>query len=148
MKLLLLPAFAALAGLLPLPYNGYVLIKIVVAGVSLYSGLRIRSRNEQAFVILMLIAAVYNPIVPLHLSRSLWMFLDVGVAGYLLWLVYATRPAAGSDVADQMATSSGPPPATLQEEKTGKAESFMNSLLYSSIGGLLVIALLIFIVRR
>lgn len=147
MKLLLLPAFAALAGLLPLPHDGYVLIKIVVAGVSLFSGLRIRSRNQQAFVILMLIAAVYNPIVPLHLSRSLWMLLDVGVAGYLLWLVYGTRLAVGSDVADQMAARPGPPPPNLQE-KTGKVDSLMNSLLYSSIGGLLVIALLMFIVRR
>lgn len=147
MKLLLLAAFAALAGLLPLPFDGYVFIKIVVAGISLYSGLRIRSRNEQAFVILMLIAAVYNPIVPLHLSRSLWMLLDVGVAGYLLWLVYGTRPSVGSDVADQMVASPGQLPPTIQR-KAGKADSLMNSLLYSSIGGLIVIALLIFIMRR
>jgi hypothetical protein len=137
-KILYIPATAALVGLLPMDHDGYTLVRIVVCAFLIYAGLRVKTEGspnaeklgtEEASLIFFVIAAIYNPIFPLHLTRGLWMFIDIGVAGYLFWVVSLKSPVVES------ADGSLPLDSTKQliEKSSEKADKLMSSILWSSL---------------
>jgi len=71
-----------------LPYDYYTLLRIVVAGISIYAALFLFKRDGFDFWILLGIALLYNPLIPVHLSRELWIPIDVIVGGYLCVTAY------------------------------------------------------------
>lgn len=79
----LVPAAMLLIALLPLPYGYYTLLRLVVTGWALflvwfeYEG---RSSVTPWAVGFAVIAALFNPIVPVHLDRDTWRVIDVAIA--------------------------------------------------------------------
>jgi len=89
MKYLLIPTGVALAAILPLPIEAYHLVRWIVAGVCAFGAYEIfQSKNTEKVkgVILLVIVFVFNPLIPLYLTRGTWIIIDIVVAGLLFWL--------------------------------------------------------------
>lgn len=69
----------------PHSYNYYVVLRFIVCGVTLYGIYRTLQEHEWTFAgCFAAIAILFNPFLPIALSKSTWTLLDIGVAVYLL----------------------------------------------------------------
>jgi hypothetical protein len=86
---------ALLVALLPMPYDGYVVVKWVVMVSCAVAAYQLLQGRKFAFLgwACAAIAALYNPMVPIHLSRGMWMLLDLVAAGFLIAVIRATSTA-------------------------------------------------------
>jgi hypothetical protein len=76
---LTIAAVAVAAGLLPLPYGYYVLLRLFLCGLCLYYLASVPGAREGEKWLLVGLAVLYNPLVPVELgSRLLWSIVDVG----------------------------------------------------------------------
>jgi len=87
----LIPAIIAaiilLFALAPWPYGYYQLLRFVVCGAALY--IAFMAYNWQkiwAAWLFGFIAVLFNPLIPIHLSREIWQTIDV-VCGILFIIV-------------------------------------------------------------
>ncbi len=90
----LLPAIMLLIAILPLPYGYYTFLRIVVCITAGIIAFKVHSKtNSLGFwvVSFALIALLFNPIIPVFLTRELWFFINLAVAG--LFVVYGIRQA-------------------------------------------------------
>ncbi len=87
----LIPAILLIiAPILPLPYSFYIFLRYVITISSLLVIYRLYS---QAFLIIELettigmivIAILYNPIFPIHLSREMWLPINFITSGLYFW---------------------------------------------------------------
>jgi hypothetical protein len=87
-KLLIIAAAMLLIATLPLPIEFYTLLRIVVFGVAAYSAYCFfDNKNSQAGLILVLIAIVWNPLIPIYLyDKFIWILLDISAAIYMFLL--------------------------------------------------------------
>ncbi len=82
----IIAALLLILALLPNPYGFYVLVRVVVFGVCGYEAYRRARANLTARAWLFgTIAFVYNPILPLYLTREIWMPVDLFTAILLVW---------------------------------------------------------------
>lgn len=86
LRLALRVAIAALvAAVLPIwPYGLYTLLRLVVTGVALFALVVLGTNDSKRTIRLVAVALVFNPLVPVHLSRMTWIPIDLGVA-YGFW---------------------------------------------------------------
>ena len=67
------------------PYGYFQLLRWVVAGTAVYSGYLSYKLNNKAWIWVMgIIAVLFNPIVPIHLEKEMWVVIDVIVAVLML----------------------------------------------------------------
>ena len=67
------------------PYGFFTLLRLVVFGTTGYiSWLAYKTEQQSWTWIFGFIALVFNPIIPLHLGRDLWMVIDLLVAVFLI----------------------------------------------------------------
>lgn len=67
------------------PYSYYTLMRWVVCGVSGFSAYRAAELKKAGWAwTLGIVALIFNPILPVHLDRGIWAFVDLGVAVLLL----------------------------------------------------------------
>ena len=67
------------------PYAYYTLLRWVVCGVAAYAAFRTLETGKTGWVwILGFVALLFNPVLPVHLNREIWIFVDVAVAVMLL----------------------------------------------------------------
>jgi hypothetical protein len=67
-----------------LPYGYYTFLRIVTCGVAAwiaYATYQEGPESKSWSIPFALIAALFNPILPVHLDRSTWFYLDIGAAG-------------------------------------------------------------------
>ena len=85
---LLVVGIAALAiALLPLPYGYYMLLRVVMCGLFSYLAyLSWRSGGQESTWLFGFFAAIYNPFVPLHLGREVWVLVNIATIGLLAYL--------------------------------------------------------------
>ncbi len=79
-RLFLVPAALLLLAVLPLPYGYYTFVRLVALAasvVAIWLFYREAGNVEWRQVAVGLIALLFNPILPVHLSRELWQLLDV-----------------------------------------------------------------------
>lgn len=73
--------FLLLIALLPMPYGYYTLVRICIC---LYSAfLAYKSWEEKIDIwmwIFIVIAVLFNPIIPIYLNRELWAIIDIVIA--------------------------------------------------------------------
>jgi len=71
-----------LVALAPLPYGYYTLLRIVVGAATGYLAWSHASRLRLDAWVFILggIAVLFNPIIPIHLGREVWTFIDVAAA--------------------------------------------------------------------
>ena len=77
------------------PYGLYVLVRLVVTAAAVYGLFVLRGHVIADSVGLALVALLFNPIVPVHLPKLLWVLIDLGVAGFL-WSVIARHLTAAA----------------------------------------------------
>ena len=75
-------AVAVAIGLLPLPYEYYVLLRFFLCGLCVYFLTRPRVRDAEKWVLVGLIV-LYNPIAPVGLgSKLLWSVIDIATVAW------------------------------------------------------------------
>ena len=86
------PACLLLLAISRLPYGYYTLTRIVTCGVAVLEA--VVSVPERPVVQmwsfpLLVVAALFNPLVPIHLNRATWFYFDLGAAAiFILHLVF------------------------------------------------------------
>lgn len=76
----------------PLPYGYYQMLRWVVGGIAIYYAYisYYEWKKKWAIWIFFIIAVLFNPIIPIHLTREVWQRIDVVCAGLfgssILWL--------------------------------------------------------------
>ena len=75
--------------LFSMPYGYYQLVRVLSMGVFAYLAyLEFQSRNIDRLVVFIVLAILFQPLVPITLGRLIWNIVDVLVAFYLLYLSY------------------------------------------------------------
>ena len=90
----LVPAALLLVALLPLPYGFYVLLRLVVCGAAAlltYDECRLCGGVSGWAMLLAGVALLFNPLIPVHLTREIWAPIDIGAA--LLMVIHWRRRA-------------------------------------------------------
>ena len=108
------PAAMALLALMDMPYGYYQLLRLVVAAASAVIAVAAWQRASHAAVIAFgLLALIYNPIVPLHLKREIWEWVNIGTAAAFLvaLAVFETR--------ERRSRASAPGPAVVEPPRLG-----------------------------
>jgi uncharacterized protein DUF6804 len=83
----LVPALLALIAIAPLPHGFYTLLRVVVCGASAFLAYRQYEQKKGVdgwALFLGLAAVLFNPLIPVYLTRGIWFFLDIAVAGLLV----------------------------------------------------------------
>lgn len=75
-------------------YDYYTLLRWVVCGVSVLTVVRALDAHQTGWVLAFIIVALlFNPVIPVHLKRETWAFLDIGIAVFLLVsIVFTDQP--------------------------------------------------------
>ena len=80
------------------PYGYYVLLRVVICGISVYLALRAYEHQNMGWVwTLGIMAAVYNPIFRVHLTREIWSVVNVATMGIFIATIW-TIPRRQSSV--------------------------------------------------
>lgn len=85
-------AAMSIIALLPLPYAYYMLLRVVVFGAAIYCGLLGYKSNRELSIALFVAAAVFNPLIPVHLFREAWAFLNLATAGLFGYYAWKIKP--------------------------------------------------------
>ena len=107
MPFLYFAAISALIGLFPMPYVGYMLVKVGVAAGCLIALWTISKKNFlglSSSVWLVLIAVLYNPIMPIFLTREIWIVADIFVAIILISIAHTiNEPSIDKNISENEA---------------------------------------------
>lgn len=86
----LVPAAMLLLAVAPLPYGYYTLLRLIVCGSCAYLALTHHGREGFSpwVCALAAVALLFNPIVPVHLSKEVWVPIDLAAASFIAlhWL--------------------------------------------------------------
>ena len=83
-----LAAIMLLLALAPWPYGYYQLLKFVVCGASVYTAFKAYQWQKiWATWLFGFVAVLFNPLIPIHLSREIWQPIDIVCA--ILFMVIA-----------------------------------------------------------
>jgi hypothetical protein len=85
------------------PYSYYTLLRFIVCGVSAYGAyFAVELKKNSWAWIFAIIAILFNPIIPVHLDRRTWAFIDLGVAIILLISLFLLqKPNSENDGIDK-----------------------------------------------
>ena len=91
------PAVLLLLATLPLPYGYYLFLRIVVCGCAAFIAwgtyLDAGSRWTAAALGMAGAAVLLNPVIPIHLTREIWLLPDLLLAAFFLLHLRAVRKA-------------------------------------------------------
>jgi hypothetical protein len=78
-------------GLLPLPSEYYMLLRLLLCGLSVYYLAGVRGISDREKWVLTALAILYNPVVPVEFgTKPVWILMS---AGTVLWLWFLGRRA-------------------------------------------------------
>ena len=85
-------AVAAFIGALSLPYGYYQLLRVVVCSWAIWALVDSWKTDKGAVRWLLVgLALLFNPIHPVHLTKTVWACVDVATGAVLLWYSYRGR---------------------------------------------------------
>jgi hypothetical protein len=74
------------------PYGYYILLRWVCCGVFAYLAFQAFKQEQQGWVwVLGITAAIYNPIIRVHLTREIWAVLNVITIGMAVASIFALK---------------------------------------------------------
>ena len=82
----LVPIALTLVALAPLPYGCYVFLRIALCFAAAYLAWseHQETKSVNAWIVgLVILAILYNPIVPIHLTREIWSVINVATVLFL-----------------------------------------------------------------
>lgn len=59
-----------------MPYDFFVILRVVNFAIFGFLSYKVQKKNETWMLILGGVALLFNPFIPLHVSKSVWMILD------------------------------------------------------------------------
>ncbi len=70
------------------PYGFYTMLRLLVCGVTAYVAYKSKQIKslEAHKVPLIIIAVLFNPLIPVYLVRTIWLPIDIGIGIYLIFL--------------------------------------------------------------
>ena len=73
-----------------LPYGYFTLLRFVVCAVGAYIAYKTYEKDNESLLIWLFggIAILFNPIIPIHLTREVWWFIDLIVGGVFLLSIF------------------------------------------------------------
>jgi len=84
LAVIVLASGVILLGVAKMPYGYYTLLRIVATAVFVWAAFVSHSRQHQALPWVFGFAAIlFNPVIRIHLDRSIWVWANIG-AGVLL----------------------------------------------------------------
>jgi len=89
LKIILLVAGLMLCfAVLPLPYGYYTIFRLVVCGAAGYAAYMLKKNADHSkhFIPLVIVALLFNPLLPVYLPRLIWLPINLGGAVYFLLL--------------------------------------------------------------
>ena len=75
--------------LLPMPYGYYQFVRVV--STLIFSYIAYQNRSRQIMWLFIGLAILFQPIEKLALGRTLWNFIDVAVAIFLVWYNFTKK---------------------------------------------------------
>lgn len=94
----LAPAILLVIAVARLPYGYYTFTRIVTCGAAIWIAIvGFRENGGRSFwsVLFALLAALFNPLIPIHLHRSIWFYLDLATAALFLLHLIIVRSKPG-----------------------------------------------------
>ena len=76
-----LAAVICIIAVFPLPYGYYTFLRISVSIIGCIAAFDLVNKGNPLWVIFAGVVVLFNPIIPIHLSRDIWFFIDLIVAG-------------------------------------------------------------------
>jgi len=74
------------------PYGYYVLLRWICCAVFAYLALKALAHKKEGWTwILGVTAAIYNPIIPLHITREIWSVINVITIGIAIASLFSLR---------------------------------------------------------
>ena len=74
-------AVLCIIAVFPLPYGYYTFLRISVSIIGCIAAFDLVNKGNPLWVIFAGVVVLFNPIIPIHLSRDIWFFIDLIVAG-------------------------------------------------------------------
>ena len=68
--------------MLPLPYGFYTFLRIAVTIIAIVAALDFYKNNEGVWIVFAGITVLFNPLIPIYLTREIWFFIDLITAGF------------------------------------------------------------------
>jgi len=74
------------------PYGYYVLLRWVICGIFIYLAVEAHGLKKSGWVwALGIAAAIYNPIIRVHLNRDVWSFVNLATILFLTITIWVLR---------------------------------------------------------
>ena len=80
----LIVAILLFVGVFSIQYDYYILLRVVVCFAAVYTCIVNVARKQSLQFIPLLIAILFNPIVPIYMSKGIWVFFDIITGIYFL----------------------------------------------------------------
>jgi hypothetical protein len=76
-----------------LPYGFFTLLRFIVCAVGVYLAYKTYESDRESLWVWVFggIAVLFNPIIPIHLQREIWVIIDVIVGGFFLLSTFLIR---------------------------------------------------------
>lgn len=88
------PALMVIVALAPLPYGYYVLLRLIVAvsaGLIAYHQFQMDEKLSLWVIAMGFLAVLYNPVVPIHFSKDIWIGINLATATIYAAHFFAVR---------------------------------------------------------
>lgn len=80
-------SFLCVVALLPIPvYGFYTVLRIVVTIGAVVGALMLKAKSRDLWIYFAGLAVLFNPIIPVHLTKEIWAIIDLVAAGSFLWM--------------------------------------------------------------
>ena len=78
-SILWIPTIILILAVLPLPYAYYLVLRLIIPVFAILTAFSIYSKKSDDIFIYVFgfLAILYNPLIPIHLTKDIWMVLNV-----------------------------------------------------------------------
>lgn len=77
--------------LFPAPYGYYTLLKLFLFITSCYYLYNDKEKSSISFYSWLILGLIYNPIIPVHLSRDIWQIVNISSIIFILFWIYKQK---------------------------------------------------------
>lgn len=81
-----------LIGIAQLPYGYYIFLRLVITAIGIYMIFVCSSANSYGWAwVFGIVAILFNPLIPIHLEKDVWIFFDIIVAILLIISIFSVK---------------------------------------------------------
>lgn len=84
----IIAAAALLLALAPWPYAYYQLLRVAIFAAGIFGAVTLWHKEQPVAVALLICGLVFNPLIPMHLTREIWSVLNIVAALMFAFAAY------------------------------------------------------------